>query len=154
MCTQATEWSLTEYWAVVSVRPSADRRPFPSDAHWWGLPAGAEATRDSTFLEAAREWVLTCSGAANSKSIITAMLQTNLHHSRVAKATICQKVLADDIEVVLIVMGGSHVGVVGLLQRKREDERDGEGTFDFDWIPRQRRIWLTAIGTVHTNEFA
>nr|CAH7733767.1 unnamed protein product [Callosobruchus chinensis] len=33
---------------------------------------------------------------------MTAVLQINLHHSRAATATLCQKILADDIGVVLI----------------------------------------------------
>nr|CAI5846308.1 unnamed protein product [Callosobruchus analis] len=33
---------------------------------------------------------------------MTAVLQINLHHSRAATATLCEKILADDIGVVLI----------------------------------------------------
>nr|CAI5852344.1 unnamed protein product [Callosobruchus analis] len=67
------------------------------------LPGKVEEPRNATILRS-RTSSLQTAGRSGEKttSKMTAELQINLHHSRAATATLCQKILADDIGVVLI----------------------------------------------------
>nr|CAI5850010.1 unnamed protein product [Callosobruchus analis] len=67
---------------------------------------GAE-TKDDVMLDLKSQsgldtdhWAVV--GGEKTTSNITAVPQINLHHSRAATATLCQKILADDIGVVVI----------------------------------------------------
>lgn len=105
----------TEHWVVVGGRPSSNWHVLVRLVDENSLQQ-IKAVSMCPLLGFERERdVYPAEKQGKSQSIMTAVLQINLHYSRLVTAIICQKILADDIGVALIqepwTVGGKIMGM-------------------------------------------